>query len=72
MPLVSIGFFTNSHHYNNANIANFILAVGAASLEEEGGLRRWGKRLWLGGMCRGCVAGPSEGNWTNEICNLEM
>ena len=33
MPVVSIGFFTNSHHYNNANIANFILAVGAASLE---------------------------------------
>ena len=53
MPVVSIGFFRNSHHYNNANITNFILAVGTASLEEEGGLRRWGEASVAGGHVSG-------------------
>ena len=53
MPVVSIGFFRNSHHYNNANIANFILAVGAASLEEEGGAASLGGSVCGWGACVG-------------------
>ena len=52
MPVVSIGVFTNSLHYKNVNISNFILAVGAASLE-EGGLRRWGEACEAGGHVSG-------------------